>query len=517
MEDRKGSAIDQFLQKKEGQLAIDQFLSSRDNEKTTLANSLIETKNPNIFQRFEEGVIKPTLSGLGKFTGVGTIGEELTKAIVAPEEFDAKRLAGGVLTAGSFAIPGGAVTKGAGIVTKIGSGLATGMATGAVAGAGQALVGGEDVLEGTLKGAAIGGTIGAGLPVLVKTGGALAKIIKKSGQQRLDDVIGELSIIDDSFKPLKQKIDKGLPLQSDDLAILSERYGDEIDVEKLIGMDREAKKAATELLQPGRKATAGRIAEFSKPAESATDAIRATDKQFKTFDELANYFDEEATKAHEEVLKVVRRGKKNFKDSYLKRLKTTIDDLRSDPQFSESADIYEDVFNREVEWIKKQGKITPAILQKRKQELGKRVGKLYEQGQGKDLLPEQQARVQAIDDIRGGAQDVIAEQYPAVAGLNQKSSGLIDSAYLARIQRERANNAISDPKFRDLLATDKVAALNYLKERLPFIRDIGKTDLTKLDTKSDILESLIPAKVNQIRRTGEAIQKSQTKLKVPRE
>lgn len=497
-------------------------MRSQSLEKALLASTLAENKGVP-----QKSLADKILGGIGKATGLGAIGNFAGNVIKEGVDLGGDILRGDMEDLGnstienpskefSKAVAGlgqfGVVTAGGGVggtILKSGAGILGKMATGSVIGAVtlgaeeglQALSEGstlEEAEQEALSGLKTGAIFGAATPVVFKAGG---KILKGT----LGQVIDSLAKDDAALGQIAKNIQK-TGLTAEDARILKSKIGDDLVISKNLTKAeqgaREAKKAATEILQPGSKSTAIRRKEFSNPAEVLAKEIAETDVPITNYQQLSEFADNKSSQLHNQVLEIVKTKTDDLGDSYLSKIQKTIDDLADDPQFEDIAEKYKEYLTREQEWVAKQGAITPELLQKRKQDLGKKVGKLYNQGIAKDISEDTQIKLQALDDIRGGAQETIAEIFPEVADLNKRSSGLMDASALARVQRERANNAISDPKFRDLLATDKLAALNWLKERIPVAKNFGVDNLTKLDTKSDLLEKILPTKINAIRRNS---------------
>jgi len=273
-------------------------------------------------------------------------------------------------------------------------------------------------------------------------------------------------------------------------------------------LEQQALKASAELLQSGSKKSAvGRAAQFNNADVQAMRAIRDTLRPLKSQQELSDFFDDAIgvyTKNREDILRPVLSNAVD--NSYQTGLKNEIRTLMR-AKDTKTASAYAKILKQETEMfdsIAKQsagGKATVEYLANRIKEINKKVESLYNDVGGKaNLLPEQKIEVQAYEKLRQGLKSELdkigGEQY---AELGKVQSGLMDAREFARIQRDRAKNALTDTPWETM--TLKERAL-FIKNLLPTLKDFGVNSLIKLDTKADVLDALVETKVRQIRQFG---------------
>lgn len=273
-------------------------------------------------------------------------------------------------------------------------------------------------------------------------------------------------------------------------------------------LNHDALKAAAELLQSGsKKAAKGRAVEFNNADTQAMRLIRDTLRPLKSQQELATFFDDAISvyqKNREDILRPFMQNE--VTDAYQSPLKSEIKSLMQSGDMK-SASAYSKFLAKEKQLFEKSakqatgGKNTVVYLQNRIKDVNQRVQSLFDEVGGREnLLPEQKIQVQAYEKLREGLKkelDTIGgKQY---AELGQVVSGLIDARTFARIQRDRAKNALSDAPWETM--TLKERAL-FIKDLFPTLKDFGVNALVKLDTKADVLDALVEQKVRQIRQFG---------------
>ena len=283
-------------------------------------------------------------------------------------------------------------------------------------------------------------------------------------------------------------------------------------------LEQKALKASAELLQSGSKKSAmGRAAEFNNADIQAMRLIRDSLTPLPSQQELATFFDKAISvysKNRDDILRPILQNPVD--DSFLKDIKDLAlstqraGDVPTASQYAKIAKQEKDLFNK-VAKSSAGGNATVEYLATRIKEIDRRVEKLYNDVGVKDsLLPEQKIEVQGLDEIRKGLKRTLdtlgGEDY---ANLGKIQSGLIDARNFARIQRDKAKNALSKIEWE--VMTPKERAL-FIKDLLPTLKDFGVSALVKLDTKADVLDSIVEQKVRQIRQFGnQAIEQTSKK------
>jgi len=280
-------------------------------------------------------------------------------------------------------------------------------------------------------------------------------------------------------------------------------------------LEREATKAAAELLQSGsKKAARGRQAEFNNADIQAMRALRDSTVPVQSQQGLADFFDSEVSRISKARDKELQPHlTKAVDNTYQLALKDEVRALMRAGD-TKTARGYFNILKREQNIFDvagksaKGGKNTVEHLSNRIKAINQEVTKLFNEVGGKDkLLPDQKIEVQAYELLRRGLKD----ELDGIAGtryaeLGSTSSGLQDARQFARIQRDRAKNALSDTPWADMTLKERTL---FIKDHFPTLKDFGVKALVKLDTKADVLDGLVEAKVRQIRRAGqEAIQGS---------
>lgn len=270
----------------------------------------------------------------------------------------------------------------------------------------------------------------------------------------------------------------------------------------------QALKASAELLQSGSKKSAkGRSAKYNNADVQAMEAIRDSKVPLKSQQDLADFFDDSVSVISNErdaLLKPSLHIKVD--NSFLKPIKDEALKLQKAGD-SKVAGAYAKMVAEETRLFDKVakassgGKATVEYISNRVKEINKKVNSLFDEVGGKEnLLPEQKLEVQAYDLIRQGLKgkldDIGGDAYKE---LGTKVSGLIDARQFARIQRDRAKNALTDVPWEAMGVKDRMV---FIKDHFPTIKDIGVKNLVKLDTKSDVIDGLVEAKVRQIRLFG---------------
>lgn len=273
-------------------------------------------------------------------------------------------------------------------------------------------------------------------------------------------------------------------------------------------LERDALKAAAELLQSGSKKSArGRAAEFNNADIQAMRVIRDTLQPLKSQQELAQFFDDAISvyqKNRSDILRPLLKDE--VTDAYQSPLKAEIRSLMQANEMN-TASAYSKLLSQEKELFSKYAKQAPGgkpaveYLANRIAEINKKVETLFNEVGGRENLPpEQKIQVQAYDKLREGLKrelDAIGgEQY---AELGQVVSGLIDARTFARIQRDRAKNALTDAPWETMTAKERAI---FIKGLFPTLKDFGVNGLIKLDTKADVLDAIVEQKVRQIRQFG---------------
>ena len=292
------------------------------------------------------------------------------------------------------------------------------------------------------------------------------------------------------------------------------------DIPTIESVNRDAFKAGNQILQVGNKMDeVGRSSEFANSVRQFTKIIGESDTKINSFQEGLTFVQNQVKDIKTKRATAIEPFKNNQVDvnDYLLNLKGKIDEMKSSAFSKADAQGYEQVYleavsditGKSIDDILEEGvevaianapKKTVADMLKLNEMLNKDVNELYTLGGIKDLPDNKKVRLQALEELRRGSRRQILENTSDEVGqLNNQISGLIDAQTLLKIQRGRANKALDEINWKDWSVATKLERAQMVKDYLPFVSDLGRGQLTMLDSKSKVGEAMLDLNIRRIR------------------